>query len=372
MSKIISDPQILDRVKKAKAGDIAVYINYEAIKELPEEFDVQISKIDFDIKKDFSDVGNSTYMPTTAMQYRIAEAKGISGIGNPLVSPIYENVNINEMYRKDDYKQMNMLVGYRCTKQSTVLNEDGTSRLSSPCTIDYNVWNRCVEAWSKEEMYTDGYKKTGKYPPKYDTQYKRKAHFHSEMKFAMQKAESKAFIKTIRELAGLMTGYTAEELKEGSWYFAKIRRSADIMKMETAARLTALENGTADPERAARKLFGSSEPEQKQIEQKDVTPEPVQQAESESEPVKDISDEEIIVRSKPQEMSEALKKYLADDEIKKNISDSEQLAGLIKWLDSNPDIESGSGVTYWKKAVAKLKEIEKGIPEFMQEKHELY
>lgn len=370
MGKIISTPEILNRIKNAKAGDSSVYINYEAIKELPEEFDVQISKVEFKLENDFSDVGNKTFMPTPALHYLIAEAKGISGIGNPQIVPIYENVNINEMHCINEYKQINMLVGYRCTKQSTVLNEDGTSRLSSPCTIDYNVWNRCAEVWAKEEMYTDGYKKSGKYPNKYDTKYKRKAHFQSELKFSMQKSETKAFEKTIRELAGLMTGYTAIELKEEAWYFAKIRRSADIMKLETAARLSAIEGGKSQPTKAARQLFGPSKAEEpSQI--KDVSSESPTEGPKVG---KDISKEKITEVKPTKQMADILTKYMADEETKKNIADSETVQGLIKWLKGNPDItdEKDNGPLFWGKAIAKLKEIEKGMQDFMKETHSLY
>lgn len=379
MSKIISTPEILERVKSAKAGDMSVYINYEAIKELPEEFDVQLSKVEFKIESDFSDVGNKTFMPTPALHYLIAEAKGISGIGVPQIVPIYENVNINEMYCLEEYKQINMLVGYRCTKQSTVLNEDGTSRLSSPCTIDYNVWNRCAEAWTKEEMYTDGYKKKGQYPNKYDSKYKRKSHFQSELKFAMQKAETKAFDKTIRELAGLMTGYTADELKEGSWYFAKIRRSADIMKLETAARLTAIEGGKGESTKATKQLFGPSKTEldisKKTLDMMDKSVENIKDVSPDHEPAKDISKEiitPVLEKTEPEKMADVLTFYLTDKESKKNIADSEQLQKLINWLKGKPDISKDSGLSFWKKAINKLKEIEKDIPEFIRGKHELY
>jgi hypothetical protein len=371
MSKIISDPDILDRVKKAKAGDVSVYINYEAIKELPEEFDVQISKVKFDIKTDFSKVTKQepiTYMPTPALMYKVAEAKGISGNDNKIVSPLYENVNINEMFRKEEFKMMNTLVGYTCTKQSSVLNEDGTVRVSSPCTIDYNAWNRCLELWTKEESYSDGYKKQGKYDFKYDTQFKRKAHFYYELKFAMQKAETKAFEKTIREMAGLMTGYTADDLKEGAWYFARVRRSSKIMKLETAARLTALENGNGENKPATRLLFGPEPTEPAKTEQ--------QQEPEERKIGKDISDVEIIPeepeKTDPEKMSAVLKKYLSDEEIRKNIQGIDKVNLLIEWLDGKPNINEGTDSSLWKKAIRKLQEIEGGMHEFMREEHGLY
>jgi hypothetical protein len=154
-----------------------------------------------------------------------------------------------------------MTVGRTVKKFSEVMQEDGTMRRSSVCTSSYNAYERCCELWSKEEQYTDGYSKAGQYPNKYQTRWQRRAHFDNELKFAGAKAETKAHLKTIRELAGLMTGYKADDLKSGVLVFVKIRRSSAILKMESAARLTALSRGERqDP---AALLFAPPEPELK-------------------------------------------------------------------------------------------------------------
>ena len=310
-------------------------VNWDAIEQLPDQYEVVISAVEFDVKKDFPDIGNGNYMPSPALHYKIAEAKGISGGEKSLIEPIYEDVNISEMNREDTPNFQKMVVGYRCTKYSTVMEEDGTERRSSACTIDYNVWNRMLELWAKEEMYTEGYTKQGKYPPKYDTKWKRKAAFQAEVKFAMQKAETKAHEKTIRELAGLKSDYRAEDLKSGRFIFAKVRRSREILQAETAARLTAMSKGIEAPQQL---LFGEPEP----------IPEPEPEA---------ISVKERLIS--------ALEQYKTGGSVK----DIETTNKMLAWLKSEAHPEEKT--TFWKKAIDNLKAIEADIPEEFRIKHGL-
>jgi hypothetical protein len=245
--------KLKERVERRSPEDKNVYINLDAIAELPDEYEAIISEVLFDPKDlpaSFSDVGVGAWMPGTALIYEIAEACGISGIGEPIIEPIIEEIDYNPMLcaPMDALPtKRKMIVGKRVSKQSQVMQEDGTMRASSVCTSDYNAWERCSEAWSKEEMYTNGYTKEGKFPPKYDNKYKRKHHFDEEMKFAHAKAETKSHIKTIRELAKMQTGFKTEDLKEGRLIFVKIRRSSMVLKLETAARLDAIRNGGPHP-----------------------------------------------------------------------------------------------------------------------------
>jgi hypothetical protein len=253
------NPSLKARIERRSPEDKNVYINLDAIAELPDEYEAIISEVIFDPKDlaaAFSDVSGKgdTWMPGTALMYEIAEACGISGIGQPVVEPIIDEIDINPMLCAplDALPtKRKMIVGRRVSKQSHVMQEDGTMRTSSVCTSDYNAWDRCVESWSKEEMYTDGYAKAGKYPPKYDNKFKRKHHLDEEMKFAHAKAETKSHVKTIRELAKMQTGFKTEDLKEGRLIFVKIRRSSMVLKMETAARLEAMRSGGQAPALAA-------------------------------------------------------------------------------------------------------------------------
>lgn len=238
--------EVAQYLQQAKPGDRAVYVNMDAIRELPEQFEVVVTKVEYDknnLANDFSNVGTKdtpSWMPDPQLMYKIAEAKGISGTDISHSESIVEEVDINPMLRKpmDSSPTLRkMVVGKRVTKQSYVLQDDGTERRSSVCTIEYNVWERCLEAWSKEESYTDGYTKPGQYSNKYDTMYKRRAHFDTEMKFAQPKAETKANLKTIRELAGMMTGFAPADLKTGFLIFSRVRRSSDSLKVEAAAQL---------------------------------------------------------------------------------------------------------------------------------------
>lgn len=332
MSKILGDKNTIESARMAKAGDKTVYINFDAINQLPDEYEVLINEVKFDIKNDFADIGNGNYMPQPHLMYRIAEAKGIQGGENSISEPIIEDVDINPMLMKpleSEPTYRKMTVGRCVKKYATVLQEDGTLLRSSACTCNFNVWERCLELWSKEELYTEGYKKQSQYPPKYDTQYKRRNHFQSEMKFAHAKAETKAHEKAIRELAGLLTGYKLEDLKTGKLYFAKIRRSQSILKAETAARLTALSKGLKAP--TENLLF--------------------------EEPKK--SNREILIQTfKHYQNEPMLKQYEA------------LIEPMVLWLEKEENAEKN--IALWNKALLNLKTIEDTLPEQGRLKHYLY
>ena len=364
MSKIYGDENTIKRAQDAKPGDKSIYINWDAIKSLPDEYEVVITEVTFNTSKldeSFSDVGNDNYMPSPALHYKIAEAKGISGGENSLNSAIYEDVNLSEMTMESVPKFIKMLTGYQVTKFSTVMEEDGTIRRSSPCTIPYNVWNRCVEMWMKEEETTEGYKdnlqkykivrgsKSWDLYPKYNTKFKRKSHFYSELKFAQQKAETKAQEKTIRELAGLMTGYRKEDLASGRLIFAKVRRSREILQAETAARLNALSQGVQEQPEAQKMLFSPS----------GGTIEVVEETEPDTEP--EPSNRDKLIK--------ALKFYLNEKTVELDETVTGTVKIMLKWLNDTPDAETND--KYWDKAMGNLKKIEDGIPEFARFNHGL-
>lgn len=369
MSKIYGDENTIKKAREAKPGDNTVLINWDAIKELPDEYEVLITELKFNIQDDFSDVGNKTFMPTPAFHYKIAEARGIHGSTESITRPIYEEVDINEMNLIDTPFFVKMLVGYSSSKNANVLEEDGIMRPSGVCTIDYNVWNRCAAYWASEELETEGYSalqdgsysikewgkmanKTGLHyknksgyitEPKYNTKWKRKHHFRTELKFAMQKAETKAHEKTVRVLASLMTGYKLDQLKSGCLIFAKIRRSRKILQAETAARLVSLSNGNkAKPNL----LFGELEDDVTVVEHEPVKTEPVE-------------------KSPKQWLIESLETY------GKNISEGliDTSGKVLEWLDKT---ESPETTTFWVKAVNLLKMIEEDMPEDFRVKHGLY
>lgn len=388
MSRIYGDKDAIAAAKRAKPGDKKVYINFDAINELPEEFEVVVSKIEFDPKNldaDFSDVGNGHYMPQPQLMYRIAEAKGIRGCQDSITEPVIEEVDINPLLMKGLGEQpimRKMCVGRKVSKQSKVVEEDGTERSSSLCTCIYNVWERCKELWSREEMDTNGYDdkivKTGeyeyfgkkKYGPhykkgqyvfeiKYNLPLKRQLHFDSEMKFAHAKAETKAHEKTIRELAGLMTGYKKNDLSEGKLYFAKVRRSREILKAESAARLSALSKGKQIEQKPQVSLFGPGEIEE-QITQVNPVDFPVVEEKKES-----------ILKDKPkwEQFIEVINHYSEENIIPTDIKKSVEKA--FDWVFSGKE-KAEEHTEYWEKAINILRALENDIPKLGKIEHNLY
>ncbi len=377
-TRIIGDPEVLERIKNSKPGDKSMYINMDAIRELPEEYEVVLTEIKIDIKKDFVDVGNGNFMPQPQLMYRIAEAKGIHGGARTESGPLIEDIDINPLLMAPIEQAPTMqrrTVGRSVKKYSEVMEEDGTLRRSSVCTTNYNVWERCLESWSKEEEQSDGYDakkiktmpngnqyveyswydkieketKTGKTFLKYQTPLRRKLHFDSEMKFAHAKAETKAHEKTIRELAGLMTGYTAEDLKEGRLVFAKVRRSADSLRLETAARLDAIRHGIVPPV-PVRELFG---PQDAQAKRSDI-----EFADIKDEPVKSAVDEMMAILNVYHD-----DKVIPADDIKR-------VESMMSYLGANPDADTAPAkMPFWKKCCGNLAEIEAKIPEIARLAH---
>lgn len=346
MAKITGDT-------KYQPGDKSVYINFDAINDLPEEFEAVVTEVLFDTKRldmSFSNVGSQkepAWQPKVELMYKIAEACGISGGDESETQPMVEDVDINPMLCKSmeappTYRRMT--VGRSVSKRSSRLMEDGSLLWSSLCTAEYNVWERCNELWSKEESYTDGYKKASQYPPKYDNQYKRRAHFDSEMKFAHAKAETKAYVKSIRELAGMPTGFSTADLASGKFVFARIRRSKMVLKMETAARISAISRGNAPQPMPA--LFGPEEPVFDEM----PIDEPIE------EPAK--KDSHIVA---------IFEEYLP------NINDlalAEEAQKTLDWLKAQDDPKAKP--KFYAKALENLKRIEEAIPEAFRIQHNLY
>ncbi len=381
MSKIIADKHVLDYCKQAVPGNKTVYVNMDAINELPDQFEVILTELKFDHKTDFSDVGNGNLMPTPALMYRIAEAVGISGGDNSITEPVTEEMDINPMLLKSIESEptfRKMIVGRRVTKYSTLLQEDGTLRRSSPCTSIFNVWERCLELWSAEEANTKGYdssivkhypdgnayyeytwnKQTKKKSLKYETTFKRRAHFNAELKFAHAKAETKAHNKTIRELAGLMTGYVADDLKDGKFIFSKVRKSREALKLEQAANLARISGGN-EPSVAGTLLFGpedEKEPEIKGTVEDTVEPEE-----------EDPFDMEDVTPPTPEE--ELLGIFQTYQAI---IKDNKDMATAVMWLEKKPDNNKPNYKSAWDKAIGILKDVEKQIDLSKMVNHKFY
>lgn len=380
MSKIIGDKKTLDYIKEARPGNRAVYVNMDAIRNLPDMYEAVISAIQFDPKKldeYFDEVGGGNWLPKTAMMYKIAEAAGFSGGERVISEPLVEMVDFNMMTIAgfDIPPQMvEMTVGHRVVKYGEVLQADGTIRRSSPHSSEYNVYERCCDLWSDEESATDGYsptivkegeytyyekKKTGKYilnangyaqPLKYDTKFKRRSHFYSEMKFAQSKADTKAWTKCIRDMAGMLTGYREEELSSGVFIFSRIRRSSDSLKFEQAARLQAMSRGLISEGDAAEALFGKKSPEPEKAE--DIKADYDQPAEEES-------DYALMYR--------LVDTYLQRGLVPKGIEGMAN--GLLGWMKANEDSADITQESNWVEAVKVLEQIESALSDEKKIEH---
>jgi hypothetical protein len=226
-----------------------------------DQYEAHVGEVKFDPKKDWDEVGNGNFMPQPQVYSEIAIKRGVECSPEEHCERIFEDVDINPLLMKDITEPptiRKMELGYMAVKRGSVLIEDGTYLPSDPCRASYNVWERCIAAWTKEELYTEGYSKKGKYPPKYETTWKRRKHYREELIFAQRQADTKARHVVIRHLAGLKTGYKEADIKSGSFVFVRIQRSRESLKLEQAARLDAIRNGAGmlPDNRAGQKLFG--------------------------------------------------------------------------------------------------------------------
>ena len=364
---------VLKRIKSAKPGDPSVLVSLEALESLPEIYSATIVSIPFSIpdgknsNEDWSVVAtypNVMYMPTVNLLSRIADARGVSGLDNGTQKQIIQLVDWNRITLNYSAppQLVNYPVGYEVVKQGSVLQEDGTERISDPAIIIYNVFERCNELWTKEESATDNYKNvtvssngTKLYTAynkqqacKYDSQAKRLAHLASEMKFAEAKASIKARNLVIRTLCGLQTGYNIEQLKSGCFYIGKILRSNFAIKSEHAARLAGLSKGAVMADNASDELYGytgyTEIPE-------DVTPGETL-IETPAEAVT-ILDRDTVIRK--------IGKYLEFNLVPNDKKDS--AVNMLAWLESSPNAEENQ--KFWNRAVDVLAEIESNIDKAM-------
>lgn len=364
---------VLKRIKSAKPGDPSVLVSLEALESLPEIYSATIVSIPFSVpngkesNEDWSVVAtypNVMYMPTVNLLSRIADARGVSGLDNGTQKQIIQLVDWNRITLNYSAppQLVNYPVGYEVVKQGSVLQEDGTERISDPAIIIYNVFERCNELWTKEESATDNYKNVTvasngakmytaynkQQACKYDSQAKRLAHLASEMKFAEAKASIKARNLVIRTLCGLQTGYNIEQLKNGCFYIGKILRSNFAIKSEHAARLAGLSKGAVMADNASDELYGytgyTEIPE-------DVTPSETL-IETPTESVT-VLDRDTVIRK--------IGKYLEFNLVPSDKKDS--AVNMLAWLENTPNAEENE--KFWTRAKEVLAEIESSIDSAM-------
>ena len=365
---------VLKRIKSAKPGDPSVLVSLEALEALPEIYSATIVSIPFSIpdgknsNEDWSIVAtypSVMYMPTVNLLSRIADARGVSGLDNGTQKQIIQLVDWNRitMNYTAAPQLVNYPVGYEVVKQGSVMQEDGTERISDPAIIIYNVFERCNELWTKEESATDNYKNVTvssngtklytaynkQQPCKYDSQAKRLAHLASEMKFAEAKASIKARNLVIRTLCGLQTGYNIDQLKNGCFYIGKILRSNFAIKSEHAARLAGLSKGVSIADNASDELYGYTG--YTEVPANEVSPAETL-IETTSEEV-NILDRETVIRK--------ISKYLEFNLVAEDKKES--AVNMLAWLENTPNAEENT--RFWDRAVSVLTEIEKNIDKAM-------
>lgn len=364
---------VLKRIKSAKPGDPSVLVSLEALESLPEIYSATIVSIPFSVpngkesNEDWSVVAtypNVMYMPTVNLLSRIADARGVSGLDNGTQKQIIQLVDWNRITLNYSAppQLVNYPVGYEVVKQGSVLQEDGTERISDPAVVVYNVFERCNELWTKEESATDNYKNVTvssngiklytaynkQQACKYDSQAKRLAHLASEMKFAEAKANIKARNLVIRTLCGLQTGYNIEQLRNGCFYIGKILRSNFAIKSEHAARLAGLSKGAVMQDNASDELYGYTGYTE--------IPEDVTSSETLIEtPTEAVTvlDRDTVIRK--------IGKYLEFNLVPSDKKDS--AVNMLAWLENTPNAEENE--KFWTRAKEVLAEIESSIDSAM-------
>jgi hypothetical protein len=298
-SRILGSDKTKELVKNATPFNTNIHVNLEALSELPEQFAALLTSVYFDVNNlddNFTEISGK-WMPKPQLMYKIAEARGVWGDSVSEVKDLYEEVNINPMLCKgygDAPNYQRLHVGVSTTKTALVREDDGTLLPGAPCTSVDSWWNECLKVWSAEKKATEGYalvvdgpyegkkwnKKTKKYDkvqkkgkhyivdgkygayavePKFDTEYKREAYFEEQKNMALNMTQTKAWLKAIREKAGLITAYETKDLKDGVLVFSKIVRSSESLKMESMAHLETIVNGTRDTKKDDMLFGGETE-----------------------------------------------------------------------------------------------------------------
>lgn len=344
--KIKGSRQLIELVEKATPWDTNIHVNIEALRELPEQFCAQLTRVHFDpanLEDNFTEISGK-WMPKTDLMYDIAKARGVRGSTFFKAEDVYQEVNVNPMYMKgyeDQPTMRNMHTGCSSTKQAIVTQDDGTEFTGAPCTVVDSFWTECLQAWSKEEEETEGYSKVidgpykikeyGRFKDKtgphyknskgwimelkYNTKWRRIAHYESQKSLSQNMAQTKSWLKCIREQAGLKTAYNAKDLKSGQLIFSKIIKSSESLKMESLTHLSAIKNGNNSTEDADM-LFGEKE--------KNVTPE----------------------KSPVNELIEFMDKNKDHDKVPENLKTTANQ--IYDWLKRTPDADQSE---YWDGAI---------------------
>lgn len=263
---MITKDDIINKYGEPDPNKKNMFLNYDIIDSLPDELEPVISEFKFDPKKldeHFTFVGKKddpSWYPQTSLMYKIAEMCGIHGTAEKTVEWIVSEIDINPLLMKSFDQEptiRKMITSVRVAKRSKILCEDGNFRLSSSESNEFDFFTRACLDFLGEEEYTKNYTNNQKYY-KYNSSIKRQKRLLELKKFAVQQAETKAFCKTVRVLAGLPTGFKPKDLQDGKLVFMKFIKSKRLQKLETAARIEAIRKGNTEMiEDMSQQLFGT-------------------------------------------------------------------------------------------------------------------
>ena len=206
--------QILEKYPIGKALMIA---KREEITSVSPQFEPLVTVLELDWDEEFTNVGsqsNPQYYPNKAATNKIAEAAGIGFTPNcgTRKEGSWQNVKItqgeshNDYKMEGEYKVIGWAQGYR-------IQPDGSKRYSSVCEYEFECTVRAALDFSSDASKNPD-AKNWQDRPRYETVEKKRKHFLELVKFAVQRAETGAQLKAIRELTGLPTAFKKSHYKK--------------------------------------------------------------------------------------------------------------------------------------------------------------
>ena len=206
--------QILEKYPTGKALMIA---KREEITSVAPQYEPLVTVLELDWDEEFTNVGSSSnpqYYPNKGATNKIAEAAGIGFTPNcgTRKEGSWQNVRITQGAVHSDYKMEGeyKVIGWA---QGYRIQPDGSKRYSSVCEYEFECTVRAALDFSTDAGKNPN-AKNWQDRPKYETVEKKRKHFLELVKFAVQRAETGAQLKAIRELTGLPTAFKKSHYKK--------------------------------------------------------------------------------------------------------------------------------------------------------------
>ena len=198
---------------KYSGGKAIMVVKREEINAVAPQYEPLVTVLEVNWDSDFTNVGTQNspqYYPNKDTTNKIAEAGGVGFTPNcgTRKEGSWNSVEITQGkshkdYKiKGEYKVIGWAQGYR-------IQPDGTKRFSSVCEYEFDCTAR-AELDFLSDAEKDPNAKDWRDRPKYPTVEKKRKHFMELVKFAVQRAETGAQLKAIRELTGIPTAFKKE------------------------------------------------------------------------------------------------------------------------------------------------------------------